>query len=71
MRENDTYDIERVGQICSDIRRYLKDLTDLNIIKVGVFFGTRPEINKMSPIIRECESRSIPYFTLHTGQHYS
>ncbi len=35
MRENDTYDIERVGQICSDIRRYLKDLQDLNIIQVS------------------------------------
>jgi hypothetical protein len=33
MRENDTYDIERVGQICSDIRRYLKDLQDFNIIQ--------------------------------------
>ena len=33
--------------------------------------GTRPEIIKLSPIIRECESRNIPYFTLHTGQHYS
>ena len=33
--------------------------------------GTRPEIIKLSPIIRECKSRNIPYFTLHTGQHYS
>ncbi len=37
----------------------------------AIILGTRPEIIKMSPIIRECESRSIPYFTLHTGQHYS
>ncbi len=37
----------------------------------AIILGTRPEIIKMSPIIRECESRSIPYFTIHTGQHYS
>ena len=33
--------------------------------------GTRPEIVKMSPVIRECEKRGIDYFILHTGQHYS
>jgi len=37
----------------------------------SLILGTRPEIIKLSPIIRECESRNIPYFTLHTGQHYS
>jgi UDP-N-acetylglucosamine 2-epimerase (non-hydrolysing) len=25
----------------------------------------------MSPIIRDCIARDIPFFTLHTGQHYS
>ncbi len=35
MRENDTYDIERVGKICSDIRSYLKDLQDLKILQVS------------------------------------
>lgn len=25
----------------------------------------------MSPVIRECERRSLDYFILHTGQHYS
>ena len=33
--------------------------------------GTRPEIIKMSPIIRACESHNVDYFILHTGQHYS
>jgi len=37
----------------------------------SLVLGTRPEIIKLSPIIRECESRNIPCFTLHTGQHYS
>ncbi len=40
-------------------------------MKIAVILGTRPEIIKMSPIIRECEKRGIDYFTLHTGQHYS
>jgi uncharacterized protein YutE (UPF0331/DUF86 family) len=30
-----TYDIERLGSICSDIRRYLRDLEELNIRKSG------------------------------------
>jgi UDP-N-acetylglucosamine 2-epimerase (non-hydrolysing) len=33
--------------------------------------GTRPEILKFSPIIRECEKLGLDYFILHTGQHYS
>jgi len=40
-------------------------------MKIGVILGTRPEIIKMSPIIRECKKRGIDYFTLHSGQHYS
>ncbi len=36
-----------------------------------IILGTRPEIIKMSSIIRECEKRHIDYFILHTGQHYS
>ena len=38
---------------------------------IAIVLGTRPEIIKMSPVIRECESKGIDYFTLHTGQHYS
>ncbi len=33
--------------------------------------GTRPEIIKMYPVIKECDSKKIPYFILHTGQHYN
>lgn len=39
--------------------------------KIAIILGTRPEIIKMSPIIRECEKRKLNYFILHTGQHYS
>ena len=40
-------------------------------MKLAIVLGTRPEIIKMAPIIRECEKRKIDYFILHTGQHYS
>lgn len=33
--------------------------------------GTRPEIIKLSPVIRECKTRNIPFHIIHTGQHYS
>lgn len=40
-------------------------------MKISIILGTRPEIIKMSPVIRECEKKDLIYFTLHTGQHYS
>lgn len=40
-------------------------------MKIAIILGTRPEIIKMSPVIRECERRGLDYFLLHTGQHYS
>jgi UDP-N-acetylglucosamine 2-epimerase (non-hydrolysing) len=40
-------------------------------VKISIILGTRPEIIKFSPIIRECERLSLNYFILHTGQHYS
>ena len=40
-------------------------------MKVAIILGTRPEIIKMSPIIRGCEKRGIDYFIIHTNQHYS
>ncbi len=33
--------------------------------------GTRPEIIKMAPVIRELERSNANFFILHTGQHYS
>lgn len=38
---------------------------------ISIIIGTRPEIIKMCPVIRECERRRIPYSIVHTGQHYS
>ncbi len=40
-------------------------------MKTSIILGTRPEIIKMFPIIREYERLGLEYFILHTGQHYS
>ena len=40
-------------------------------MKITVILGTRPEIIKMAPVIRELERQGRDYFILHTGQHYS
>lgn len=40
-------------------------------MKICIILGTRPEIIKMSPVIRACERQNLDYFILHTGQHYS
>lgn len=40
-------------------------------MKIAIILGTRPEIIKMSPIIRQCEKQGINYYILHTGQNYS
>ncbi len=39
--------------------------------KTCIILGTRPEIIKMSPVIRACEGSGLEWFVLHTGQHYS
>ena len=39
--------------------------------KVALVFGTRPEIIKLSPVIRCFEETKTPYFMIHSGQHYS
>src|SRR5208337_3800225 len=41
------------------------------MVKICIILGTRPEIVKFSPIIRECVRLHIDYFILHTGQHYN
>jgi UDP-N-acetylglucosamine 2-epimerase (non-hydrolysing) len=38
---------------------------------ISIVLGTRPEIIKMSPIIRACSNQGLEYTILHTGQHYS
>jgi UDP-N-acetylglucosamine 2-epimerase (non-hydrolysing) len=38
---------------------------------VTVVLGTRPEIIKLGPVLRELAAWDIPYRLVHTGQHYS
>jgi len=40
-------------------------------MKIGIIVGTRPEIIKMAPVIRECKKRHISFFIIHSNQHYS
>jgi len=40
------------------------------MVKIMIIFGTRPEIIKMAPLIREIEKRNLECFIIHTGQHY-
>lgn len=39
-------------------------------MSVAVVVGTRPEIIKMSPIIRELDRKEVDYTIIHSGQHY-
>jgi UDP-N-acetylglucosamine 2-epimerase (non-hydrolysing) len=47
------------------------DETESAAGKLAFVLGTRPEIIKLAPVIRECDAREIPYVIIHTGQHYS
>ncbi len=38
---------------------------------VCLILGTRPEIVKMSPILRACAEMGVDNYSIHTGQHYS
>lgn len=40
-------------------------------MKICLVLGTRPEIIKMAPIIKELEKEEIDFFVIHTGQHYN
>lgn len=38
---------------------------------ISIVLGTRPEIIKMMPLVKECERRGIEFQMVHSGQHYS
>jgi UDP-N-acetylglucosamine 2-epimerase (non-hydrolysing) len=38
---------------------------------VAFVLGTRPEVIKLAPVIRECRTRGVAPVLIHTGQHYS
>ncbi|XRO75884.1 non-hydrolyzing UDP-N-acetylglucosamine 2-epimerase [Methanocaldococcus sp. 28A] len=40
-------------------------------MKLSIILGTRPEIIKLSPIIRGLENKDLNWHIIHTNQHYS
>jgi UDP-N-acetylglucosamine 2-epimerase (non-hydrolysing) len=57
---------------CSLKDRFKNEVNDMNnSMKISIILGTRPEIIKMSPIIRYLEKIQENFFIIHTGQHYS
>lgn len=40
-------------------------------MKIAIIVGTRPEVIKMSSLIKECERNNIDFFVIHSNQHYS
>lgn len=40
-------------------------------MKYCIIVGTRPEIIKLSPLIREMTAQGLDFFIIHTNQHYS
>lgn len=40
-------------------------------MKISIILGTRPEIIKMAPIVKELQKWNVGFFILHTNQHYS
>ncbi|MGY3716343.1 non-hydrolyzing UDP-N-acetylglucosamine 2-epimerase [Sutcliffiella cohnii] len=39
-------------------------------MKIGVVVGTRPELIKMAPLIKEMKKRNNQHLFIHSGQHY-
>jgi len=39
-------------------------------MSIAVVVGTRPEIIKMAPVIKELERKGLSFSFIHTGQHY-
>ncbi|MBP2134353.1 UDP-N-acetylglucosamine 2-epimerase (non-hydrolyzing) [Methanomicrobium sp. W14] len=40
-------------------------------MKIAIVTGTRPEIIKLSPVIRACQKKGINFVLINSGQHYS
>jgi UDP-N-acetylglucosamine 2-epimerase (non-hydrolysing) len=40
-------------------------------MRTAVVLGTRPEIIKLAPVIRELQRQNLDFYVVHTGQHYS
>lgn len=40
-------------------------------MKIAIVFGTRPEIIKLTPVIRYLTKKRIPFISIHSDQHYT
>lgn len=38
---------------------------------IAVVIRTRPEIIKLAPVIHELKGKKVPFFVIHTNQHFS
>jgi UDP-N-acetylglucosamine 2-epimerase (non-hydrolysing) len=43
----------------------------MSTTKVAILVGTRPEIIKIAPVMRELKKQRIPYIFIHSNQHYA
>lgn len=43
----------------------------MSISKVAILVGTRPEIIKVAPVMRQLKKLKIPYVFIHSNQHYA
>ena len=50
---------------------YLYVNYDCSFVKIAIVLGTRPEIIKMAPVIKQCIRLGTDYFIIHSGQHYT
>ena len=39
-------------------------------MSIAIVVGTRPEIIKMAPVVKELEKRRVEFIFIHSGQHY-
>ena len=40
-------------------------------MEIAILIGTRPEIIKLSPVVKACEQMGKDFFIIHTNQHYT
>jgi len=55
--------------LCYAERKFCKEITEIKM-RIAIILGTRPEIIKMSPVIRACEGQDVDFFILHNGAHF-
>ena len=44
---------------------------EISMKKICIVLGTRPEIIKLSPVIKYCLELKINFFIINSNQHYS